>query len=69
MSKGGTTCPKLSIFCNLCQFTKIYVSNFVQSRFSNFVFWGYQDNFGPAYLFIISFYENILSVKKHQNTK
>ena len=29
ISKGGTTCLKLSIFfCNLCQFIKIYVTNF-----------------------------------------
>ena len=34
MSKGATTCPKLYFFfCNLCQFTKIYATNFVPSQF------------------------------------
>ena len=34
MSKGGTTCPKLSFFFrNLYQFTKIFVTNFVPSWF------------------------------------
>ena len=32
MSKGGTTSRKLSFFGNLCQFTKIYVNNFVPSK-------------------------------------
>ena len=33
LSKGDTTCLKLSIFGNSCQFTKIYVTNFVKSWF------------------------------------
>ena len=43
MPKGGTTCPKLSIFCNLSQFTKIYVTNFVPSQFWWIADWGFND--------------------------
>ena len=33
VSKGGTTCLKLPIFYNLCQFTKIYITNLVPCQF------------------------------------
>ena len=33
MTKRGSVCSKLSIFCNLWQFAKIYVTNFVPSQF------------------------------------
>ena len=32
MSKGATTCLELSLFLNLCQFKKNYVTNFAQSQ-------------------------------------
>ena len=33
MSRAGITSPKLSFFCDLCLFTKIYVTYFAQSQF------------------------------------
>ena len=52
MPKRHTTCSKLSFFCNLCQFTKTYVTNFVQSQF----WWIVDCDFnGIRHIFIQSF--------------
>ena len=47
-----------SRFCVVLVSTDIWKSK-------QYSIWGYQDNFKPIYFF----YENILSVKKHQNAK
>ena len=79
MSKGGTTCLKLSFFGNLGQFTEIYTTNVVPSQFwwvAEYGFNGMKHIFIQIFLhvephvdYIIQFCGKIYCSFRSQNTK